>query len=155
MRKDFIAVLAVALGSWVTSAQAADPAPKTEPKPAAPAAPAAVPAAPGKDAKGAPTARPPMRDRTDFLAQYLELTDQQKEKVRPIFAEESKKIEALRKETTMTPEDRRTKYTEIREATNAKLKEVLTEAQWKKYSERGQRPPARPPGTPPPVRPAK
>jgi len=134
------------LGGWL--AQAAD-APPTKPD----AKPAATPA-PAVQAKPVPPARPAPRDRTDFLAAYLQLTDDQKTKVRPIFAEESKKIAEMRKETSLPDDQRRAKYAELRDSTNAKLKAVLTEAQWEKYSKRGQRPPTTPPGAVP-VRPAK
>ncbi|MBN2506857.1 MAG: hypothetical protein JXQ71_09205 [Verrucomicrobia bacterium] len=138
-------------------AQAADAPPAAPPSKAAPAVqaqPGARPA-PAVQVKPAPPGkRPVMRDRTDFLASYLQLSDAQKEKVRPIFEEESKKIAELRKETKMPNDQRRAKYAEIREATNAKLKAVLTDAQWEKYSKRGQRPATLPPGAKP-VRPAK
>ncbi len=86
-----------------------NPTPRVEVKPAPPAN---------------RVARPQMRDRIDFLARYLGLTDAQKEKIRPIFAEEAKQIADLRKETTMPLEEKRAKYNKIRETTNAKLKEV-------------------------------
>jgi hypothetical protein len=143
MIKRVITLFAVTLlGGWL--AQAADaPAAKPQTKPA-----------PAADAKAVPPgARPAPRDRTDFLATYLQLTEEQKVKVRPIFDEETKKIAELRKQTSMPDDQRKTKYAELRETTNAKLKAVLTEAQWEKYSKRGQRPPTQPPGAVP-VRPA-
>jgi hypothetical protein len=82
----------------------------------------------------APMVRPMMRDRTDFLAQSLKLTDEQKEKIRPIIKEEADQFAALRTQTNMPPQDRGAKIKEIREATAAKLKPILTEEQWQRYS---------------------
>jgi Spy/CpxP family protein refolding chaperone len=84
----------------------------------------------------APAARPPASfNRTESLARRLNLTDEQKEKVRPIMEEETKKYEELRPTLKdMTPQDRSAKYKEIREATNAKLKLILTDEQWQKHT---------------------
>jgi len=82
----------------------------------------------------APGARPAMRDRTDFIAQRLGLTDEQKQKVKPIFDEETQKMQEMRKDTTVKPEDRRAKYMALREETNTKLKAVLTPEQFEKYT---------------------
>jgi Spy/CpxP family protein refolding chaperone len=79
------------------------------PKPAA--SPSALPA-PG----AAPSARPAPVSRIDFLARSLNLTEDQKEQIRPIFDEETKQIQ------------------QIREKTQARLKAILTPEQWEKYS---------------------
>ncbi len=98
---------------------------KPEVKPAAPA-----------------TARPIPSDRTEYLAQFLKLTDDQKQKVKPILQEESQQFVDLRKSyKDMTPEQRMNKTREIRDGTAAKLKPILTEEQWDKYSKRFQQRP--------------
>jgi Spy/CpxP family protein refolding chaperone len=99
---------------------------KTVPQPPAPTLPAmGAPRAPGTPATplppsmgpgGAARPMPMMRDRTDMLARVLNLTDEQKEKVRPILEEEQKKM------------------TEVREQTQAKLKPLLTPEQWEKFA---------------------
>jgi hypothetical protein len=81
-----------------------------------------------------PGTRPVMRDRTDFLAQRLNLTPEQKVKVKPILDEESQKYAELRKQTALKPEERRAKYNTIRDETMAKLKEVLTGQQYERYA---------------------
>lgn len=90
--------------------------------------------------------------------EQLKLTDDQKEKVKPIFKDQADKMKALRDDTSLTPQDRRPKMKEIRDATNAKLKPILTDeqfAQWEKLSQaRGRRPgannpPADAPAPPP------
>ncbi len=108
----------------------------------------------------APAARvtPARRDYTDFYAQTLKLNDEQKQKARPIFEEETKSLMALRQEMRdkkITQDEYRKKSLEIRESTTAKLKPVLTDEQWQKFSKMrggGMRP--TPPGTPPPQKPA-
>jgi Spy/CpxP family protein refolding chaperone len=104
---------------------------------------------------GAPPAgqRPPgMRGPTlDQLAQQLDLTNDQKAKVKPIFEARDKKIGDLRGDTTLSQEDRRTKMQSIREETVAQMKAVLTPEQfdkWQKTAQRGRRPGG--PGGPPP-----
>jgi Spy/CpxP family protein refolding chaperone len=82
----------------------------------------------------APTVRPAMRDQADVLALRLGLTDEQKQKVRPVLAEQSQKFLELRKVPDLKPEDRRAKYTAIREEINAKLKPILTPEQYDKYT---------------------
>ena len=115
-RKTFVLLAGVMLGGIVgvgSSAQA-----HTTNAPAAPVAPGAR----------------PTRDRTDFIAQRLGLTDEQKQKVKPIFDEETQKMQEMRKDTTVKPEDRRAKYMALREETNTKLKAVLTPEQFEKYT---------------------
>jgi Spy/CpxP family protein refolding chaperone len=120
MKKSTIAVAALVLASGVMEsrliAQAQpQPAPKAAPRTNAPA--------------GATRF-----DRTEYLAKRLDLTEEQKQKVRPILAEETKMWDELRQAKDMKPQDRSAKVREIREATNAKLKPVLTPEQWDKYT---------------------
>jgi Spy/CpxP family protein refolding chaperone len=118
-RKTIVLLAGVVLGSLVGS-------PAQAQTPNTPPAPAAVP--------GAPAARPAMRDRTDVLAQRLGLTDEQKQKVKPIFDAETQALQDLRKDKTVKPEDLRAKYMALREASNVKLKAVLTPEQYEKYT---------------------
>lgn len=76
------------------------------------------------------------------IIEQLKLTDDQTAKVKPILKDQAEKMKALRDDTSISQEDRRPKMKEIHEATNAKLKAVLTEdqfAQWKKLSQMGGR----------------
>ena len=126
-------IAALAAGSllvWSPALRAAD----TNPPPSTPPA-------------GAPPAdqRPPgMRGgpNLDQLAQQLNLTDDQKAKVKPILEARDKKIADLRGDTSLSPEDRRTKMQSIREETTAQMKAVLTPEQfdkWQKTSPMGPR----------------
>ena len=142
-RKTFVLLAGVVLGSLVGSAQA-----QTTNAPAAPVG-----------APGAAPNRPAMRDRTDFIAQRLGLTDEQKQKVKPIFDEETQKMQDMRKDTSVKPEDRRAKYMALREETNTKLKAVLTPEQFEKYTKpfagRTNAPVRVAPAAPAPATPAK
>jgi Spy/CpxP family protein refolding chaperone len=85
----------------------------------------------------------------DQLAQQLDLTDDQKAKVKPILEARDKKIGDLRGDTTLSQEDRRTKMQSIREETVAQMKAVLTPEQfdkWQKMTQHGRRPGGPPPG---------
>lgn len=120
-RKTLTVCITLALGSLTmalaqTTAQppAATPANPTLANPTGVfPGPGAMPGAPVQGGGVRPV--PMMRDRTDMLARMLNLTDEQKDKVRPILEEEQKKM------------------TEIREQTQAKLKPILTQEQWDKY----------------------
>jgi hypothetical protein len=59
----------------------------------------------------------------------LDLTPDQQAKVDPILADDAKQVRALRGDAS--PEAA-TKKAAIRKATDAKIKPILTEAQWKK-----------------------
>ncbi|MGB7749654.1 MAG: hypothetical protein WBN75_20475 [Verrucomicrobiia bacterium] len=119
---------------------------------------------------GAPPAgqRPPgMRGapNLDQLAHQLNLTEDQKTKVKPILDAQQQKMRDLREDTSLSPEDRRTKMQTIRQDTSTQLKAVLTPEQFDKYQQMTQRrrpggspaggPPAGgnppPAGTPPPA----
>ncbi len=110
-----------------------------------------------------PDAPPPRaggRANMEKILGQLNLTDDQKEKVKPILKDQMEQMKALRGDTSLTPEDRRGKVKDIHQATNAKLKTIFnTEqiAEWQKLSQpRGHRkagtpPPADAPTTPPPA----
>ena len=96
-----------------------------------------------------PGQRPPgMRGPNfDQLAQQLELTDDQKPKVKSILDAQNQKMRDLRNDTSLAPEDRRPKMQSIREETATQLKAVLTPDQFEKFQKMTQR---RRPGGPPP-----
>ena len=122
---------------------------------AAPAHHAAAPGAPGtRGGKGG----------FDNIATQLALSEDQKAKAKPVFEDMSKNISELRKDTTLDQAARGAKIKDIRDATNAKLKEILTPdqyEQWLKLSQRNRRgpgagaPTAAPATTAPPAADAK
>jgi Spy/CpxP family protein refolding chaperone len=80
----------------------------------------------------------------DKLTKDLSLTPQQQEQIKPILADQSSKMEAMRTERMggnakeMTPEERdafRAKRQEERKAVEAKYKTILTPEQFKKMKE--------------------
>jgi Spy/CpxP family protein refolding chaperone len=90
----------------------------------------------------------------DTVAERLKLTDDQKPKVKAILQDMGQKMRDLRQQgQDMSPEDRMAKMKSIRDETDAKMKGVLTEDQFKQWQEmeskmRGPR--NHPPGGPPP-----
>lgn len=89
----------------------------------------------------------------DMIAQRLNLTDDQKPKVKAIFDEQRQKMRDLRNNQDLSRDDRMAQMQTIRKDTDAKLKDVLTADQFKQWQEmeskmRGPR--NGPPGGPPP-----
>ena len=88
----------------------------------------------------------------DQLAQQLELTDDQKAKVKTILDGQMQKMRDLRNDTGLSQEDRRPKMQSIRDETTTQLKAVLTPEQFEKWqtmaAQRNRRPGG--PGGPPP-----
>jgi Spy/CpxP family protein refolding chaperone len=99
-----------------------------------------------------------MRAAMEKFLTDIKATDEQKEKLKPIFKERDDKLKALRGDTSIAQEDRAAKRKEITEATTAKVKGVLDADQFAKYEKflkdqmgrgrRGQQPP--PPADAPP-----
>lgn len=75
------------------------------------------------------------------LTKALDLTDEQKPKVKAILEERDKKLQDFRKDAAqLSREERRTKLQAIHKETTEKLKAVLTEEQFKKFEQMTQRP---------------
>lgn len=100
-------------------------------------------------AQDTPAGKPPgiqggpgMRGRPniDQIAKELNLTDDQKTKLKAAMDDQMTKMKALRENTSLSAEDKRTKSKEIREEFQAKVKEILTPEQlekWQKHMQRG------------------
>ena len=71
-------------------------------------------------------ARTSPRDRVDQLSEQLQLSADQKAKVRQIFSETREQLRALRK-------DAEPKVSEIRTLADGKMQQVLTPEQWKQF----------------------
>lgn len=65
----------------------------------------------------------------------LNLTDEQKAKLRPIITEENQQMEAVRNDTKMTQDQKIAKANQIRAEASPKIKAVLTPEQLQKLSE--------------------
>lgn len=66
---------------------------------------------------------------TRFMAQSLNLSEPQTQKLEPILKEEQAKVAALRRDSTISRQQRAAKLKEIGKATNLKLQTVLTPGQ--------------------------
>lgn len=74
-----------------------------------------------------------VEQRMERMTTQLNLTDEQKPKVKAVLEETNKKMQDV------APEDRRTKGRELRAEETKKLKAILTDEQFKKYEENMQR----------------
>jgi periplasmic protein CpxP/Spy len=92
------------------------------------------------------------------LTQQLGLTPEQREKVRPIVNEEGEQLRVTRLDEHLTPDQKRQKSLEIREAFQPKIAAVLTPEQQEKFkkmmeSYRGKNPEGLKSGDPAPTPP--
>ena len=70
--------------------------------------------------------------RIQEISAELNLTDEQKEKIRPILIKEAPKVKAIREDTSMLRLQKLAKLRAILNDTNAQLKPILTAEQAKK-----------------------
>lgn len=131
-----VALVAGNLLAWNVALRAAD----TNTPPAKPA-PGGPP--PGQRPAGMMRGGPNL----DQLAQQLNLTDDQKAKVKSVLEARDKKVSELRGDTSLSQEDRRAKMQSIREENTAQMKAILTPEQFDKWQQMAQR--GRRPGPPP------
>jgi periplasmic protein CpxP/Spy len=74
-------------------------------------------------------------DRVKHLAKELNLTEDQQTKIKSILEDEHKQLSSLKQDTSLSPEERRTKFEEIRKNTSQQIRALLNEDQQKKYDE--------------------
>jgi Spy/CpxP family protein refolding chaperone len=72
--------------------------------------------------------------RADMLKQNLNLTDDQTSQVKTIFEDSRTKMEALRSNSSLSQDDRRSQMMSLRKAENDKIDAILTPDQKTKYS---------------------
>ena len=70
------------------------------------------------------------KSRVEKMAEELGLSAEQKEKIKPILAEEREKLRGMK---DLTPEQRQTKAKEARKEIAEKLKPILTPEQFEKW----------------------
>jgi Spy/CpxP family protein refolding chaperone len=68
----------------------------------------------------------------EHMSQTLNLTDDQKTKIKPILEDSAKQMQQLRQDTSVSQEDRHTKMQQIHESTMSQIKPILTDDQQKK-----------------------
>jgi Spy/CpxP family protein refolding chaperone len=117
-------MMTLALGGLLTLNPAAFTQDATNTPPAAP--PAGGPPGPGMRGRG---------PNFDMIAQRLNLTDDQKPKVKAIFDEQRQKMRDLRDNQDLSRDDRMAQMQTIRKDTDGKLKAVLTADQFKQWQE--------------------
>lgn len=91
-----------------------------------------------------------------MIAKNLGLNADQQTKLKAVLDDEAQQMKDFRlKVKDLTPEQRRAKYTELRDGIDAKIKPILTPEQYQKWEAmRGKRP-AGAPGVRPAAQPAK
>ena len=97
---------------------------------------------PPQEGQGGPRGRRPMsvEARLKRMSERLNLTDEQKEKIRPILQAESDQRKALHEDQSLSPDQRRQKGRELGQATNKQIREILTpeqKAKWREGREEG------------------
>jgi periplasmic protein CpxP/Spy len=73
--------------------------------------------------------------RLDWMSKELNLTDDQKAKLKPVLAEEGKKMQSVKEDTTLSQDQKRDKMKEIHQNTDSQINDVLTPDQQKKYAD--------------------
>ena len=72
--------------------------------------------------------------RADMLKKNLNLTDDQTSQVKSIFEDSRTKMEALRSNSSLSQDDRRSQMVSLRKAENDKIEALLTPEQKTKYT---------------------
>ena len=73
------------------------------------------------------------------MGERLNLTDDQKNQIKPILEDRQKQMEALHAETSGSQEDRRAKMRSIMEDSNTKIRGILNDDQKQKFDQMQQR----------------
>ncbi len=105
----------------------------------------------GQDQGGGP--RQPMTadQRLQRMSQQLNLSEAQQQQIKPILENESKQMQALRDDTSLSQDDRRSKMMQIRQESASQIKPILNADQQKQFDEMMSRQGrGRGPGGPPP-----
>ena len=73
-----------------------------------------------------------MQDRLEWLSKELNLSDEQKEKLKPILQDEGKQMRAVHDDSSLTPDQRRDKMKQIHQTFRPQIQAVLTPEQQEK-----------------------
>lgn len=93
------------------------------------------PAGGGDQPQGPRRGMPSVDDQVKMLSERLNLTAEQQGKIKPILEDQRTQAQAVMKDESLSPDDRRTKMRSIRESTNSKIRDVLTDTQKKQFDE--------------------
>ncbi|HEY6308613.1 MAG TPA: hypothetical protein VI488_19380 [Candidatus Angelobacter sp.] len=78
---------------------------------------------------------PSVDDQVKMLSDRLNLTADQQTKIKPILEDQRTQMQALMKDDSLSQDDRRAKMRSLRESTNSKIRDVLTDDQKKQFDE--------------------
>jgi periplasmic protein CpxP/Spy len=73
--------------------------------------------------------------RLEWMSKELNLTEDQKTKLKPVLEDENKQMQSLHSDTTLTAEQKRDKMKDLRQNTDSQINQILTPDQQKKYEE--------------------
>jgi Spy/CpxP family protein refolding chaperone len=76
-----------------------------------------------------------VEERLQRMNEQLNLTDEQKAKIRPILQEQMKQLRALRQDTSLAPEQKGEKTRQIRKSAREQIDQILTLEQMAKRAE--------------------
>jgi Spy/CpxP family protein refolding chaperone len=93
------------------------------------------PGGPPPDAFGSSAEIPSVNSQTRKLTKLLNLTDEQKGKVRSIFEEQKKQYEKLDRDETISEGELTWSVEELQKTTSARIREVLSEDQKARFDE--------------------
>ncbi len=74
-------------------------------------------------------------ERLQRLSKQLNLSDEQKDKIKPILESEAKKMQELRQDNSAASQDRRAKFQQLRQDTLAQIRPILNPDQQKKLDD--------------------
>ncbi len=74
-------------------------------------------------------------DRVRHLTKELNLTEDQQTKIKSILEDEHKQLSSLKQDSSLSQEDRHTKFEETKKNTSKQIRAILNEDQQKKYDE--------------------
>lgn len=93
------------------------------------------PAGGGDQAQGQRRGMPSVDDQLKMMTDKLGLTADQQAKIKPILEDQRTQAQAVMKDDSLSQDDKRTKMRSLRESTNSKVSDLLTDDQKKKYTE--------------------
>ncbi|HKT48049.1 MAG TPA: hypothetical protein VJP87_11045 [Candidatus Acidoferrales bacterium] len=73
--------------------------------------------------------------RLDNLSKELNLTDEQKTKLKPILTDEAEQLQAIHNDTSLSREQKMAKMKEVRTSHQPQINEILTPEQQRKWAE--------------------
>ncbi|HYN15347.1 MAG TPA: hypothetical protein VES66_06110 [Terriglobales bacterium] len=87
----------------------------------------------GASEEGRHHGMPSVDERLQHMTKMLNLSDDQQAKVKPILQDEHSQMASLKQDTSMSQQDRHTKFEQIHDATKQKIRGVLNDEQKAKF----------------------